>query len=146
MLIYDDNSKNATVYSIRIFAFFKVFKLRSMCVKLQVNQQHFSIQEKVCWRLFYPHSHNRQWLWGQNTPVGIRLIELTQSSDTLNYKPVFKQCILQIILHIFVLFIFLCNKIFFSRNWALFYIIFDLVWGGIRCYSIEGSVFLALFV
>ena len=143
MSIYDDNSKNATVYSIRIFAFFKVFKLRSMCAKLQVNQQHFSIQEKVCWRLFYPHSHPPSVIMRSKYTGGNKL---TQPSDTLNYKPVFKHCILQTILHIFVLFIFLCNKIFFSRNWALFYITFDLVWGGIRCYSIEGSVFLTLFV
>ena len=47
-----------------------------------------------------------QQLRDQNTSVGIELIELTEPSDTLNYKPFFKHCILQTILHVFLLFIF----------------------------------------
>ena len=34
---------------------------------------------------------------------GIGLIELTEPSDTLNYKPFFKHCISQTILHVFLL-------------------------------------------
>ena len=41
---------------------------------------------------------HRQRLRGQNTWAGIGLIELTEPSDTLNYKPFFKYCALQIIL------------------------------------------------
>ena len=62
-----------------------------------------------------------QRLQGQNTSLRIGLIELTEHSDTLNYKPFFKNCVLQTILHIFLLFIFVWNKIFCSKNWAVFY-------------------------
>ena len=33
-------------------------------------------------------------------------MELSEPSDTLNYKPLFKHCILQTVLHLFLLFIF----------------------------------------
>ena len=46
----------------------------------------------------------RQILQGQNTLVGIGLIELAKASDILNYKPFSKHCILQTILHVFLLF------------------------------------------
>ena len=42
----------------------------------------------------------RQALRGQTTSVGIGLIELTEPSDTLNYKLFFKLCILQTVLHV----------------------------------------------
>ena len=48
----------------------------------------------------------RMRLRGQNTLVGIELIELTEPCDTLNHKPFFKHCILQAILHVFLFFIF----------------------------------------
>ena len=52
----------------------------------------------------------------QNTSVRTGLIELTETSDTLNYKPFFKHCILQTILHVFLLLTFVWNKIFCSKN------------------------------
>ena len=48
--------------------------------------------------------------------VGIELIELTEPSDTFNYKPFLKHCILQAILHLFLLFTFVLNKAFCSKN------------------------------
>ena len=60
-------------------------------------------------------------LCGQNTSVGIGLIELTEPSDTLNNKPFVNHCILQTILHVFLLFIFVWNKIFCCKNWTVFY-------------------------
>ena len=48
----------------------------------------------------------RRRLRGQNTSVGIRLTEHTESSNTFNYKAFFKHCILQTILHVLLLFIF----------------------------------------
>ena len=65
-----------------------------------------------------------QGLLGQNTPVGIGLIELTKQSDKLNYKPFLKHCILQTILHAFLSFLFVWSKIFCSKNWALFFFFF----------------------
>ena len=50
-------------------------------------------------------------------------------SDTLNYKPFFKNCILQTVLHVFSLFIFMWNNIFCYKNWAVFYIL--LIWFGV---------------
>ena len=67
-----------------------------------------------------------QWLWGQNMLVGTWLVERTEPSDTFNYELSFKHCILQTVLHIFLLFIFAWNKIFCSINWAAFYIF--LIW------------------
>ena len=63
-----------------------------------------------------------QVLRDQNVSVGIVLIQLTEPSDTLNCKPFFNHCILQTILHIFLLLLFLWNIIFCFKNWALFYI------------------------
>ena len=52
--------------------------------------------------------------------VGIGLIEPTESPDLFNYKSLFKFYILQTIafyiLHVFLLFIFVWNKIHFSKN------------------------------
>ena len=48
--------------------------------------------------------------------VGTGLIEPTESSDLFNYKSLFKFYILQTILHVFLLFIFVWNKIHFSKN------------------------------
>ena len=70
----------------------------------------------------------RQRLQGQNTSIGIGLIELTEPSDTLNYKPLFKYCISKSILHVFLFFIFVLNKIFFSKTWAVFYIFLSDLW------------------
>ena len=67
----------------------------------------------------------------QNASVEIRLIELIEPSDTSNYKSFFKHRILQTILHVFWLFIFVWNKIFFSKNlFAVFYNFF--IWLGLE--------------
>ena len=52
----------------------------------------------------------------QNTSMGLGLIELTEPSDTLNYKPFFKHCILQTILHVFLLFICSFYKVVGSQG------------------------------
>ena len=57
---------------------------------------------------------------------GIELIELTEASDTLNYKPVFKHCILHIVLFVFLLFIYVWNKIFCPKNKNPKYTIYDI--------------------
>ena len=61
-----------------------------------------------------------QWLWGQNSSVGIEVIELTEPSDKFNYKPFFTHCIFQTVLDVFLLFIFVYKKIFSLKNWAVF--------------------------
>ena len=73
-----------------------------MCAKFQVNSSSLS-RKKYDGDNFTPTPHKE--LQGQNTSVGIRLIELTKLSDTLNYNTFFKHCILQLILHVFSLFI-----------------------------------------
>ena len=61
--------------------------------------------------------------------MGKGLTELTESSDTLRYKPFFIHCILQTVLSIFLLFIFVSDKIFCFKNWVVFYIF--LTWFGL---------------
>ena len=46
---------------------------------------------------------------------GKGLIELNEPSDTFNYKPFLKYHILQTISHVFLLFIVVWNKIFYSK-------------------------------
>ena len=115
-------------------AFLKVLKLPDMCATFQINK---SIVVS-----FY--SHPPSGITSSNCVGGIELIELTAFPDTLNYKSFFKHCILQTILHASFLFVFVWNQIFCSKSWAVFYILFDLVWSGIRCCSIKGSLFLVL--
>ena len=77
----------------------------------------------------------RQWLWGQNTSVGIGLIELAEPSDLLNYKLFLKHCILQSILRIFLLFKFVWNKIFCSKYRVVCYVFwYGLVWHSVFNY------------
>ena len=66
----------------------------------------------------------------QNTSVGIGLIELTESSDTLNYKPFFKECILKTILHVFFI-VYICVKqnLLFYKLSCIVYIF--LIWFGL---------------
>ena len=80
--------------------------------------------------IFTPTPRKR--LRDQNNSVGIGLIELTEPSDTLSYKPFFKQCILKTILHAFSLFIFVWDKTFCFKNWAAFYIF----WFGLGWHSV----------
>ena len=71
-------------------------------------------RKKYDWYNFTPTPRRR--LRGQNTTVVIGLIGLNESSDTLNYNPFFKHCILQHILQVFLLFILVWNKIFCPKN------------------------------
>ena len=48
--------------------------------------------------------------------VRVGIIEPTEPSDTVIYKSFFKHCVLQTILHEFLLLIFMWNKIFCSKN------------------------------
>ena len=56
--------------------------------------------------ILFPSSISNYEMKLRDMSVGIELIEPTEPSDTLNYKPFFKHCILQTILHLFLLFIF----------------------------------------
>ena len=122
MLIYNDVSKVYHVVFKNIFTFLVVFKLHSISAKFQVNHNSSLSTKKHGGGNFTPTP--RQWLRGQNTSVGMRLIGLTEPSDILNYKPFFKHCILQTVLHLLV-----WNKIFYSKTWAVFYIFF--IWFGV---------------
>ena len=82
-----------------------------MCANFQVNKWQFSVEKK--YDNYTPIPRKR--LGGQNTLVGIKLTELIEPSDTMNYKPFFKLCILETILDLFFLFIFAWNKIFCSK-------------------------------
>ena len=137
MLIYDDfNKKRHLIFKKLLLLFWKFL---SYLVCVPSFKSYFKKYDRDNFT-FNPHKQ----LPDQNMSVGIGLMEVTEPSDTLNYMSFFKYCILQTILHIFLLFIFEWNKISCSKNWAVHF--FDLVWICIQCYSIEGSVFLVLFL
>ena len=133
MLIYDDFSKKCHVIFKKVLLLFWKFSSYLVCVR--------SFKSIYCSFLFRKKYGNnftrtpRKRLRGQNTLVGIGLIELTKSSDTLNYKPFFKH-FLKNILHIFLL------LVFFVLKTELYFTVFYLAWVGIRCYGVKGSVFL----
>ena len=92
MLICDEFRKKChVIFRNFLIAFLKVFKLLSMCTKFQVNKQQFSTHKIYHEDNFTPTFLNR--VQGQNTLVGIGLIELNETSDTLNYRSFFKYCI-----------------------------------------------------
>ena len=121
MLIYDDFSKKCLVILKIVFiAFLKVFKLECVPSFKSMNSSFLS-------RRKYDGDHFTtilcKWLKGQNTSVEIELIELTEPSATLNYKSIIKNCFSRTILHVFLLFIFVWNKILCPKNWAVFYLL-----------------------
>ena len=120
MLTFDGVSKNVTSYS-KCFAFFESYLVRAPNFKS--TNSSLPSKKKYGRGNFVPNPRHR--LRGQNTLVEIGLIELIGSSDTLNYRPLFKHCILQTVLHVFLLFIFVWNKIFCSKK--LFYSSLSLV-------------------
>ena len=85
-----------------------------------------SLSKNVWWGVISPFQRLRV----KNMSVKIGLIELTEPPDTLNYKPFFKHCILQTILHEFLLFIFVW-KIYFvlrTESYFTFFFLFGLRW------------------
>ena len=105
-LICDDFSKKCHVIFKKLFFIFEKFLTCLVCAS-----NFKSINSSSLSRKNYNGSNFaltlRQLLQGQNMLVGIRLIDLTEPHDTLNYKPFFKYCILQTILHVFLFFVFM---------------------------------------
>ena len=125
MPIYNDFNEKYHIFKRFFLLFLEVFKLFSLCIK-SINSSSIS-KKKIDGNNFIPTP--RKWLRGQNTSVGIRLTELTETFDTWHYKLFVKHCILQTILQVFSLYIFMWSKIFCSKNWAVFYIFLD--WFGL---------------
>ena len=67
----------------------------------------------------------------QNTLVKIGLIELIEPSGTLQYKPFFKHCILQTILHELYYCLYFLGIRFFVLKTELLFFIFWFGWGTI---------------
>ena len=94
MLTCDDFSKNVTSYSKNFYCFFESFKLLDMCAKLKSLNNIPQSKKEYDGDNFT--SILQKQLQGQNTFMGIGLIELIEPSYTLNYRLLFKHCILQI--------------------------------------------------
>ena len=94
MLTCDDFSKNVTSYSKSSYSFFESFKLLDMCAKLKSLNSIPPSKKEYDGDNFT--SILQKQLQGQNTFVAIGLIELIEPSYTLNYRLLFKHCILQI--------------------------------------------------
>ena len=122
MLIYDD------IIFKKLLLLFRKLLSYLVCVSSfkSINSSSLS-GKKFDGDDFIPTSLKR--LRVQSMSVVIRLIELTEPSDTLNYKPFFKYWILQTILHIFLLVILVWSKVFCSKSWAVFFIF--LIWFGL---------------
>ena len=110
--------KNVMSYSNFFFLLFWKFWSWLVCVP-----SFKLINSSSLWRKKYDGS--------SFTPIPVRNYSVTEPSDTLNYKPLLKHCILQTILHLFLLFVFVWNKIFCCRNWSVFcfFICFGVVFG-----------------
>ena len=85
---------------------------------------------------FSPRQRSR----GLNTSVGIGLTELAKLTDTLNYKLLFKYCILP--KNLFTkYFVYICfeQNLFFLKLGCILHV-FDYIQGEVQCYGNKGSV------
>ena len=105
-----------------------------VCVTSFKSMNSSSLSRKNYGEGFFTVTPCRQ-LQGEIPLVGIGLIDLTEHCDTLGYKPFFKHYILQTILHAFLLFAFVWNRTFPSKNWAVFYI-FLFRFGVVLCVAV----------
>ena len=71
------------------------------------------------------------------------LVKINEKSNTLSYKPLFKNFFLQTNLQVFLCLCLCEAKANAQKNWAAH--LFHLVWVDISFYSIKGSTFLVLF-
>ena len=99
MLTYDAVSKKYHVVFKIVYAKFQL-NSKSLCKKCNIGVSSTLPQQ----------------LQVQNTLVVIELIEVIKPSDTMNYEPFLKHCIIQTILGILLLFIFVWNKIFVQKT------------------------------
>ena len=65
----------------------------------------------------------RKRLQDQNTSVGMWLIEITEPSDTLNYRSFFRHCILPTVLHVFFC-LYMCETKHFVLKTELYFTFF----------------------
>ena len=102
MVIYDTFNKKCQVILKKVLLLFAKVLSYLVCVPSFKSINSISLsRKKYDGDNFTPIPQKQS--RGQNTSVGIGLIELTEPSDRLNYKPLFKHCILQTILHVFLL-------------------------------------------
>ena len=111
------------------FTSLKDFDLINSFVKFRLNQKSSSFQKLMKGVLSLRPHHLLQ---GQNRSVWIRLIKLIEPPDTFNYNQFFKHCFVKIILLIFW-FIFVWDKMFYLKIWAVLYIFF--IWFGVGIWS-----------
>ena len=144
MLIYDHFSKKCYVIFKNFLLLF--WKFLGYIVWVPCFTSINSSWWLFDWDNFTPASC--KWLQGQNMLVGLRLIEITEPSDTLNYKPFFKYWILQTILHVFLLFVFCGTKYFVLKTELHFtFFWFDLGWHSVLQYyrlCVSDAVFIRL--
>ena len=105
MLTYCNFCKKCNIVFQKVLLLFCKLVSYLLCVlSLKSIKMHSLSKKKYGGRKFTPFPR-QQWR-SQNTSVGRGLTEFIEPSDTLNYNPLFKHCILQIILHVLLLVIF----------------------------------------
>ena len=85
--------KRVTSHSKSFYCFFERFESYLVCARSFKSINSSSVSRKKYEDNFTPTPCKP--LWCQNELVEIWLIELTEPSDPLNYKPFFQHCILQ---------------------------------------------------
>ena len=126
MLLYDDFSKKCRVIFKRFLLLFRTFLSYLVCVPSFKSISSSSLFRKKFDSDNFTPTHRKR-LRGPNTSVRLGLIELTEASVTLNFRPLFIDCILQTVSQAFLLFIFVWYKVFPPKSWAVFSF-FYLVW------------------
>ena len=120
--------KNVMSYSKSFFCFLEFFLSYLVCLPSfkWINISSLSrTKYKVWWGQF--HTHPPSAIMRSKYVGGNRVI-WTESSDTVNYKPFFKHCMLQIILHI-CFFVYICVKQSFILKTELYFILFLICFG-----------------
>ena len=124
--------KSGTFRSKSFYCLFERFLSYLMCVPSVKSLNSSFLSRKKCNGDNVTPNPCKQ-LWGQNTLVGVWLIELTEPSNPLHYKPFFKHCILHTILHVFLL-LYLCETKSFVLKTEQYFFWFGLVWHSVLQY------------
>ena len=138
LLIYDDFSKKCHIIFKKILLLYWKFLCYLVCVPRfkSINSSSLS-RKKYDGNNFIPTP--RKWLQGQNALMGIGLIEL-QTHWIANH---FLNIAFYKLFYTFFYYLHACGTKFFVLKAR---VDFDVVWVGIQCYSIKGSLFLVLML
>ena len=127
--MHDDSIKNVIFKTFFFFLVFWKFLNYLICIPSFKSLNSSSLSRKNYDGGNF-HFHPRRPVRGTDTLVGI---ELTELNDILNYKLSFTHCILQTVLHVFLLLIFMWITNLLLPTTEQYFISF---WFVLGCYSV----------